>query len=235
MNTVFFVVGCSGTGKSTRVQELIEYLEKTGAHTIEPLMLKTSAKPNGVQIGIYFKELNLGIPGKFVEKDGIKKWQGLDQQTAKFGNSNNIERWISVTSLKMNLLIEGAGITASYRYRPDHMFRETEITSSLTICFHYYKLQEYVDRIKYRSGKENVSGIMFKKNKGFISHCKSYENELAKLPDYVDYHLLGYDYSEPVHRVGALILLKLASESELQDFCRYSRNSDITERLRCKK
>jgi hypothetical protein len=166
-NSCLMLKGSSGTGKGTRVNQLLSFFISKG-YSYEKVFSKVVHydKKNEIQTildkeietGLYFKDLNMFFLGmyKVSNKSGLTSWSSLDIYHSKMG--------AEATSIFLNRLVsnytntlfifEGYPLTFSYRYRPIFLFNDTGFKN---IYLQYYvygeNKQDYLDRIYGRSGE----------------------------------------------------------------------------------
>lgn len=201
-NTLVLVKGCSGAGKSARVEYLIEQLSIMGGS--QPLLY------NNKQVGILFSSDELGgtyaILGRKQQKNNC--WQGIDAVTKHFGSSDNITKFV-VEFLSLNndttLIIEGAGTTASWRWRPEYLtsINKDNIFSVCKTIYYQFSLDEYdsySQRVFSRTGRYPLSQAMWKKNKGFLNEFRKTLLELQNLTfeDRIKFMVAEFSHKEPV-------------------------------------
>jgi len=83
MRNIVVVKGISGSGKSSRVFQIIKFLEHLGCEFEDFMYLNNESKNRN--IGILCKDLNILFFGKkYGYENGVERWQGYDSVTGAF-------------------------------------------------------------------------------------------------------------------------------------------------------
>lgn len=198
---IFCIKGATASGKSTRTKYLIDFLRSSG---IKETALVFEKKI----VGFYFESLNFAIIGKYYKKNGVERFQGYDSMTgsltaSKLGDflrSNN----------DINFLIEGSGITATFRLRPKFLIEELGFSKIVIIYFNFSTEQkdEYIKRVFIREGKYPLKFSGWNKHKGFLSDYLKSVEELKFLPE-KSVDLYYREFSECIDFVQLIILSEL--------------------------
>jgi type IV secretory pathway VirB4 component len=153
----FIIKGISGSGKSTRILFLLNQLKQEFKNCLFYY--------NDKLIGTLFEELNLLIIGK-EQKSGLP-FQGFDSVTGVFQKVENFSDFLKNNDF--NVIIEGAGITDSYRFRPKFLreYCNFDLTLIQYYSFNKTQKQQYLERIERRTGKLPKSDVMFNKISNF--------------------------------------------------------------------
>lgn len=202
MKTVlYFIFGCSATGKSTRVYHLIQFLDSR-SEKWEPLIAR------GKVIGRHYVDRNLSIVGKEVVFKGIKKWQGLDIFTGVFGSNEVLFRWIYDHTRTSSLIIEGAGTILSHRARPEVLEKELDPeTSCQFLIYEFPNFSDYQKRIADRSGYDiSEDTPMWQKNRAMKGFGVKIIAEAKLTPTPSRYHLEMNSYDSDVKGLGRTVL-----------------------------
>lgn len=230
--TIILVKGVSGSGKSTRVYCFLDYLKHIGME-LKPYLWVNSA---GVEkeIGVYAEDLNLLVLGKYSTVNGVHKWQGLDSVTGCFINAQGVSDFLQQAGrMKLNVLVEGAGTSVTWRLRPMELCAVCEY---LNIFYFVYTFKEsqwdaYSARLVYRSGQAPRSDAMWRKRKGFESDYRETVQQAEELNAVganiqIDYNL----YDVPSWDLGSK-LLKLWGLADLcEEYVQYTQDNDYTSR-----
>jgi hypothetical protein len=168
--TIILIKGVSGSGKSTRVYCFLDFLESIGMK-LKPYQF-VNILGQTQEIGLYSEELNMLFLGKFYDDNGVRRWQGLDAVTGRLHTAEGLSYFLKwAGQRKLNVVLEGAGTSVTWRLRPMEICAEYEFLNILYLVY-TFKLEQYDDyvrRIEYRSGKAPKSDAMWRKRKGFES------------------------------------------------------------------
>lgn len=212
------IKGCSGSGKSTRVALFIMFLrDYCGAEVIEFQFENFLGKSKS--IGLLFKRLDILFIGKY-SKDG--RWQGIDSMTGHFGSSSNIEKFYIDFISKYHIIVDGAGTTESFRFRPLELMKNVKPTK---LFIQYYsfaldKKHEYFARIKGRSGKNPTSDAMWKKNTLFLNAYKKSKIESIGFKNCIVY---DGNFDDNIYDFGVKWLEINGIKSYTKEFIEYAK------------
>lgn len=231
-NSIVLVKGISGSGKSTRVFLLLDYLQEIGErfepYIYTPLTGKTQP------VGVYSSALNMVFVGKFYEDGGVKRWQGYDSMTSRLAKAEGLSHFLLDTSRKNhNILIDGAGTTVTWRLRPLDLCGTSEFTNILHVRYDYRDDQwgEYCARIAYRSGKPPKGDCMWRKHKTFQHDFEKAIVEAKEVNDAGGYVVLrDQPYDAPVWDLGNEIFQFYGLGEEVNDFIDFCQASDYIKR-----
>lgn len=229
---IVLVKGISGSGKSTRVYLFLSWLESIG-EKFTPYTAVIDGKQK--EIGIYCESFNLIAFGKFYEKGGVKRWQGLDSVTGKLGSANNLCALLrDISSQGINVLMEGSGMTASWRYRPHYLSQNLGFSNILHLryCYEPDQLDVYQGRIELRSGKPNSGQAMWGKRHAFENDWQVAEKEA------IDVNAAGgnvvilyHPYDSSIEDCGEHILDYFGFREYCENFREYcEKNKDYIEK-----
>lgn len=207
MSIIFCIKGASATGKSTRTKFLLDFLFSKGLD-YEPLLYKD------YKVGIYYKSLNFAVIGKYYKKNDEERFQGYDSMTSKL-KASELSNFLKENNDK-NFLIEGAGITDTYRLRPKFLLNELRFSKVVIIYFNYSKDQKdkYLDRVFKRNGKYP------NKDSGWNKY-KNYQNDALKALEEASnfnedkYNILYKNYDENKDFILLTVLIELNNEKML--------------------
>lgn len=175
---VFIIKGCSGSGKSTRVSKLLSLLSSKGMSLKDVTFTNIEGKVKN--IGILVEELNLIVIGKYYVKNNETRFQGFDSVTSAFCGVTNFSDYLKENSNKYSYIIEGAGITDSYRFRPKYL-KEIGF-ENIFVQYYTYKddqKDQYLKRIFDRTGKHPSKDSGWNKRNNFRGDLKfSVEDEI---------------------------------------------------------
>lgn len=195
MKIAFIIKGISGSGKSTRVAYFINSLRENGI-TDELFYY------NNKQIGILFQDLNLLIIGK-EQKTGLP-FQGFDSVTGVFGKVEMFSNFLRDNNF--NVIVEGAGITDSHRFRSKFLreYCGFERTLIQYYNFNFEQKNDYFKRILDRSGKLPRTEVMFNKIANFEGDYKKALQEKTE-NDLVCYDTFDCEVSDFTNKVLTLL------------------------------
>lgn len=232
-NSIILVKGISGSGKSTRVFLLLDYLKEIGEQFSPYIYTPVTGKTQPV--GLYSPALNLVFVGKYYEDGGVERWQGYDSMTGRLGHAEGLSSFLLDSSRNgHNVLIDGAGTTVTWRLRPLDLCGTSEFTNILHVRYDYRDDQwdDYCARIAYRSGKPPKGDCMWRKHKTF-QHDFEKAVEEAKLVNEAGGNVVLRDkaYDTPVWDLGAEVFKFYGFEDNyIQDFVDFCKKSDYINR-----
>lgn len=206
------IKGISASGKSSRLHCLVAFLASCGFHLED--FVKPDDKGKDQSYGTLVKELNLIILGKDYEKDGVRRFQGFDSVTGRQQKSAGWSEFITECVKEgYSVIVEGAGITNSFRYRPEFLHAEMpnlSLVANWYYNFESHEKQEYLDRVKYRSGKIPKKDSMWDNHPGIYRDYEKSVEEAAKIPN--KKCVAGYySWSEPIWHLGELFFTHVYS------------------------
>lgn len=220
MGGIFVVKGISGSGKSSRVFQIIKYLEAIGCKYEDFHYINKEDKDRIV--GILFKSLNIVFLGKFYNSGGVERWQGYDSVTSCFMKSEYFSEFLK-ENRNYNLFVEGAGVTQTNRLRPHFLSNSLGFTKIFIQYYNYDNKQDYLDRIVYRSGKVPEKATMWDKNASFIAES------LWSLKDQetIACEVFINKFDAPIEDLGVKFLKFIGSDEEtIKDFIDFTKEFD---------
>lgn len=185
------MLGSSGTGKGTRMNQLLTFL----CSKFDNELYYTDIDGKSVNIGILITKLDILFLGKYVDnkKTRNRTWTSLDGLWSKFGGT---EQTVSaIKKLPYHILCEGYSNMDTFRVRPVHM--SSEGCRNLFYQVYSYGLenkQEYLERIKGRSGKYPKGDTAFDKETQILKFPKKIEDEFNELCSNQSGNLVVCDY-----------------------------------------
>jgi|SaaInl8_200m_RNA_FD_contig_111_242350_length_7248_multi_3_in_0_out_0_3 hypothetical protein len=205
MKSLAMILGSSGVGKGTRVNQLIKFLETLYA----PEEYTVSYNNKTFQLGLLFKELDILIIGKYNhnKKANHTSWSSMDGMWSKFGGTEPTVAYLK--TLPFNILAEGYANMDTFRVRPAHMTQSLIPSENCTNFFYqvysYGKenVQEYIARIVGRSGQPPKGMTAFEKEGSVIKWVGKIEADynalgcngfVEGLPHDADLDSVGYSY-----------------------------------------
>jgi len=226
IKSIFIAKGISGSGKSSRVFQLLKFFESCGL-TLSDFKY-TNVEEKEKIIGVLVEELNLIFVGKIYRSGEVERWQGYDAVTGAFKKAEYFSKFLKENLDKYSFIVEGAGITQTHRLRPKFL-QEIGFEDILIQYYNYPEdgKQEYYNRIIYRSGEKPKKDVMWDKNIGFINDCKFSRKELAQCTDESFINVFENDFKTPIFDFGSkLIVLMNDDRFETADFIKFTEEFD---------
>lgn len=157
MKNLIILKGGSGSGKGTRVCQLMEYLKSQNNNCETVHYIHNNKK---VSVGKFFPAFGIFIPGKYSisNKSGLTSWSGVDTLHGMFKTAEatrNIIKELCLEYSVKHLILEGEPMFLSDKYRP--LFLD-EFYNPETIIINYFQYdnrEQYDARIMGRSGKKS--------------------------------------------------------------------------------
>lgn len=151
---IVVIRGTSGTGKGTRVVQFLEWLRTK----YEPELIEYELDKKMIQVGFWFKELNLVFIGKYTvsNKSGLASWTSMDfiHSTLKTSEmANSLVKYLSLKFKNATIILEGEPMMLSNRWRPEFVHEDLGFNNMAFISFIYEAREDYDKRIIGRSGK----------------------------------------------------------------------------------
>lgn len=208
---LFMVVlkGASGTGKGTRVSQLIEYLKTRET----PKIWRNNTSSD---FGLFFPVHGFMFIGSYVvsNKSQLTSWSSMDLVHASLKTAENGRGLIkdainylrdNSSSKNLTLVLEGEPMLLSDKYRPE--FIESEYTPDhLVLSYYMYESREqYDERIKGRSGVEKGGDSGWSRAASYLSDFNKSKEESMKL-DHTKCHISMRGFDEEVWRWGCDLL-----------------------------
>lgn len=220
MSKIVVVKGISGSGKSSRVFQLIKYLEFLGCEFTDFKYTNNEGREHIV--GMLCKDLNIVFIGKIYKTGKIERWQGYDSVTSCFMKSEYFSDFLK-NSKAYTLFVEGAGVTQTNRLRPKFLHDVLGFTDIYIQYYNYENKQDYLDRITYRSGKVPDKATMWNKNSSFIAEAvwSLEDQKTIKCEVYVD------QYTAPIYDLGVKFLKFIGMDIEaIAEFVLFTEDFD---------
>lgn len=153
--SIAVLLGTSGTGKGTRVVQLIKFLQKEGFSNRDVHFTHNNKKK---QLGIEFPELGLLFVGMITtsNKSGLSSWTSMDYIHSTLGGVQGVPELLKPWFDKgYTLVCEGEPLMQSNRWRPEWLNETYGIENFNFQIFTYRGDRDaYNARIIGRSGKE---------------------------------------------------------------------------------
>jgi len=220
------VKGVSGSGKSTRILQLILFFRNVLNYTFEDVLF------NNKKVGFLIKEINTIYLGRLYFTEGIERLQGFDAVTNAFGTSENASNFVKEKLTQYNIIVEGAGITQTFRNRPQFIWEYLQAKKIYIQYYNYnnYELEDYKKRIMYRSGKLPKKMTMWTKNKSFItdySFSIIEKEEILKHCE-IDIDLVNDNFDSLLEDFGVKYLSKIEKSEYIDQYKKYCIDHDYT-------
>lgn len=233
MKHIAILKGASGTGKSTKVYLLINFLRSIG-ETLELKEMKFGDK--FIPIGLLWKEQNVLFLGKEYQSDESIKFISLDYLNSKLGSTRFVCKLISscIKEQGYSVFGEGEPMMVSNRYRALYFVEEYGVANVFLRYYVYGKeeKQRMIDRIigrtpkeKREKSKKRTFDGAWGRNFGYYTDYKNSEKELP----IIGLEKISLDfclYTEPVSKVGIdyLNFLSLPDLSKkFEEYCKEKR------------
>lgn len=218
-NFMAVIRGTSGTGKGTRVCQVLEFLKTKFEH--HPVMFEFEGKTK--QYGIAFPDLTVIFVGTITtsNKSGLSSWSSMDYIHSTVKKAENA-RPIAKGFLEQgySLVLEGEPMMQSDKFRPLFMYEYYGVSRYLMPHYWYQNREQYDERIMGRSGK--LAG-----DSGW-SRNESYRREYERTLEELD--TLGLDTSgctldphdAPLEQLGASLLVYMDQAALIGDFVEFT-------------
>lgn len=234
MKTMIVIKGTSGTGKGTRVVQLIEFLRTK----YEPVVREYSVGEKVRPFGLVFEELKLMFVGQYTRsnKSSLTSWTSMDAIHASVGKGEIAREFLSqYLSDGYTLVCEGEPLMLSDKWRPEWMVSNYGLDKLSMLYFHYETREQYDARIIGRSGKKAGDGG-WSRNTSYPKEFEASRNEMAALQDIEEVHrsetnsiyssisrgevcgeIAIVPHDAPLRIVGFMILGAIGKKGEFQD------------------
>lgn len=241
---IVVIRGTSGTGKGTRVVQFLEWLRTK----YEPELIEYEFDKKMIQVGFWFKEINLVFIGKYTvsNKSGLASWTSMDfiHSTLKSSEmANSLLKYLKIKFKDATIILEGEPMMQSHRWRPEFVHQDLGFNNMAFISFIYQAREDYDKRIIGRSGKAAKDTGWGRNEQYTKDHVKimseyasiGYElepdsqNELfiAKAANENGVKAVGWNilkfFDAPLHFIGSFIIdfvgLRGLSKEEFQKYC----------------
>lgn len=220
LKTIFYLLGTSGSGKSTRVYSLVKFLEDRGNRPTGYLY------HNKVAVGREYLK-SFYIIGKEINRHGKLAWQGVDSFISEINEGKGSEqlfKFFYETARTQNLVLDCAAVLRSYRSRPLAM-ESYGVDAKIYLKYYWFEdFKEYQTRIAKRSQGKMLTedSSMWKSNLDKGRHLEMFREEVlkSKYPERYE----GYEGvpSEPIWTIGVDILKRVGQESLVPEFKAYA-------------
>lgn len=216
MPSIYVVKGISGSGKSSRVFQIIKYLESIGCEFENFAFTNCEGKQR--DIGVLCKDLGILFLGKKYGADkGVERWQGYDAVTGAFVKAKYLSEFLEVNKDKYIFFVEGAGITQTNRLRPKFL-SDIGFDNIFVQYYNYENKEDYLNRIIYRSGERPKKDVMWDKNSGFIQDMLwSFEDQ----ENGVKCDVFDDKFDSPIYDLGVKFLVTLGMDDYIDNFVNF--------------
>lgn len=232
MLTMAILKGPSGTGKGTRVSQLIEFL-KTKEKPI-PFYYSMISKSS---MGLLFKESGILFIGSYVcsNKGGLSSWSSLDSVHAAVKTASN-GRLVVLEAIdfarqhsKENICIvmEGEPMLLSDKFRPEFLSKTYQPNHLMISYFTYSSRDEYEARIQGRSGIPGGDSGWGRAD-GYPKDFEKSKEEAVLLDD-TQCHLSMRSFDETYWKWGADLLTLLGKP--VDEYSAWSKNNPMLREL----
>ncbi|ASZ78779.1 hypothetical protein 2050H1_013 [Serratia phage 2050H1] len=234
MKNMIVIKGTSGSGKGTRVVQLIEFLRTK----YEPVVREYGVGEKVRPFGLVFEELKLMFVGQYTRsnKSGLTSWTSMDAIHAAVGKGEIAREFISqYLSDGYTLVCEGEPLMLSDKWRPEWMVSNYGLEKLSMLYFHYENRDQYDARIIGRSGKKAGDGG-WARNTSYPKEFEASRNEMAALRDVEEIHrsetnsiyssigrgevcgeIAIVPHDAPLRIVGFMILGAIGKKGKFQD------------------
>lgn len=232
-NNFVICSGTSGTGKGTRVVQLIEFLKTRESPEVVTAPHKNKTK----KVGLLFKSFNILFLGDYVvsNKSGLRSWSSMDLVHSTFGGADGARAVIEqVRGLAKTIVLEGEPMMLSHRWRPEYLFDDVQGLRAHNIMLNYYVYPEdareaYDERIMGRSGKlAGDSG--WSRNAGYHREYTKSLEELDKISEVLLLHKAFINkrmFDERLSALGADILSFAGLSSLVEPFEKFTESKPM--------
>uniref|UniRef100_A0AAU8KYA4 Thymidylate kinase n=1 Tax=Serratia phage Kevin TaxID=3161161 RepID=A0AAU8KYA4_9CAUD len=240
MSKMIVIKGTSGTGKGTRVVQLIEFLRTKYEPVVREYGVGNKTRP----FGLVFEELKLMFVGQYTRsnKSGLTSWTSMDAIHAAVGKGEIAREFLSqYLADGYTLVCEGEPLMLSDKWRPEWMVKHYGLEKLSMLYFHYEDRDQYDARIIGRSGKKAGDGG-WARNVSYPKEFEASRNEMNALLDVEEVHrsdtnsiysntsrgevcgeIALVPHDAPLRIVGFMILgaigKKMEFQDEFSDFC----------------
>ncbi len=227
MKSYNLLLGTSGTGKGTRVSQLMSFL--VDRYNVEQIFTMWNGKEK--PFGYYFPEIDVFVVGKIVtsHKSGLVSFTSLDTINSMTGKTILTGELIKEQTYG-HVIGEGEALLISHRYRPLYMAEYYGIKDMSFHIFSYPNRIPYDERIMARSGKLAGEGG-WNRNKSYLKLYNQVDKEIIELGS--SYNIEAYDlnYDADITVFGRHLLMKIGLGKLLQSFSEYSKEYDTKRSL----
>jgi hypothetical protein len=202
--------GVSGTGKGTRVAQLMLFL--CDRYNVKINKQKVDSD-NEQCVAIEFEEPNIAIIGKVLKSPcGLLNLEGIDHK-------HEIKEYLYDKYKSWNLICEGFVLTGSDFFKPQSMLDKYDFKKQMWESYYYDNVEQLQERVTGRSGKRS-SGKAFSGNKGIINE---FENKIKPQCEENGFSCGLYKYDEAVTSFGIRYLHFVGLSELFPEFLTFSK------------
>lgn len=223
MKTLVVISGTSGTGKGTRVCQMIEYMRTKE----KPETVRMAYKGKVKSVGLLFKTADMLFVGAQTtsNKSGLTSWTSMDYIHSSFDGADGAAEMLDhVKDMASTIVLEGEPMMVSNRWRPIYAMDKWKPETFVRMYFTYPedKRSEYDARIVGRSGKAAGEAGWSRNQCHVNDHAKSVE-EAATMPE-ADILVKNFTHDVDVGAVGEFLFYNVlgwpnASVEEFRKHC----------------
>jgi hypothetical protein len=226
---IFTMLGISGTGKGTRLSQLIHYLSSTTSS--DNIICEIEGKPT--MIGVYFKEYNLVVFGKWVKsnkKGNMLSFSSYDWlqslKTSEGEGFFDLVKYLVSQNKVQNIAFEGYPCMVTHKVLHE-LFKEEE--PSVNSCYFFYPggkegFEHLQKRIVGRSGSR-IKGTCWGGNIDILRKAKAHESYINSDPNIKD-TALRFTHDAPITVFGEMLLKVISKQELVEDFKKFSTNNN---------
>lgn len=224
MKSYNLLLGTSGTGKGTRVSQLLTFLETKFEG--RPFYFIHNGKQR--QLGLYFDDVGVFFIGQWTisNKSGLKSWTSLDYVNSVTGKTDLTIQTVKETAIG-HVVGEGEPMLLSNKYRPLFMHEMYDISQMSFMIFDYATREEYDARILGRSGKIAGEGG-WARNESYAKQPAKMMDELQQLQNdrcNVEFFVEKHNYDAPLTCWGETFLEFIGHGALVPEFLEFSKTS----------
>lgn len=227
--TVFFIGGISGSGKSTRIYALVQYLESKN--------LRTDYMTHCDKIvGRTYLDGSLSIIGKEVNRGMDKAWQGVDVFSKLLsddrGHDGLYEYFYNIAK-NSSLLLDSAILLRTNRSRPLFIEENNVDIKTYSRNYWYKSFDTYKKRIYDRTNGRILTedSTMWGNNSDFPCYYERCKEEIAQSRYPERYEVYLGDPEEPVSTIGEEVLKRIGREDLITEFIEFCKTIPLKNKV----
>lgn len=182
--------GTSGTGKGTRMRQLLSFYQSIYEHW----PIYTDVRGQKMEVGTYIERINTIFIGKKVisNKSGLESWSSLDYINSKTLKTEETQEILKECAKMFHIVAEGEPMICSHRYRAKHLYEYMGIRKLMTRYYVYDNKDEYLARIVERSGTPPTRDGGWARNDMYLPQYTKDMEEVTQVPIKHDIKLLSH-------------------------------------------
>lgn len=212
MDKILICKGASASGKSTRVQRILEYFQHIGIELEDYYYTDI----NGLRKIVGVKVMDILFIGQISKKKKI--FRGFDDVGDYFIKIQHFFDFLKENKDEMMFVIEGSGVVITNKLRPEYLNSEMGISELLMQYYIFDSEESFAERKFMRSGAVGVNG--YARNELFIGEYKKTLEENKYYPE-ENIHFDMYD--APEFDLGVKFFEFIGSDEDVVldfiDFC----------------